>query len=90
MSIKFRAHPFLRPYLQNQGELEIKGATVGECICNLDQRFPGFKRQILNKQGKVRDGFEVFINSDSAFPNELGRPVKDGDVITIIAFIAGG
>ena len=90
MSIKVRTHPFLRRFLQNQEEVEVGGATVGECIQNLEQKYPGFKKQILNSKGQLRDVFEIYLNSDSAYPDELSRPVKEGDVITIITYIAGG
>jgi molybdopterin synthase sulfur carrier subunit len=90
MSIKFRTHPSLRRLLQNREEVEVIGTTVGECIQNLDREYPGFKKEILNSKGQVRNIFEIYINSDSAYPDELNRPVKDGDLITIISWIAGG
>ena len=90
MGIIVRTHPFLRRFLQNQEDVEVNGATVGECIQNLDQNYPGFKQQILNSEGHLQDIFEVYINTESAYPDELNKPVKEGDVITIITFTAGG
>ena len=89
MSVKIKTHPFLRRFLNNQEEVEVTGTTVGECIDDLEHKFPGFKEQIL-RNGKLRDIFEIYVNYDSAYPEELARPVKDGDTVTIITYIAGG
>lgn len=89
MSVKFRTHPFLRRFLDNQEEVEVEGNTVGECIDNLGKRYPAFKQQLLNN-GTLRNIFEIYVNQDSAYPDELTKPVKDSDVVTIITYIAGG
>lgn len=89
MSVKIKIHPYIRTYVNNREEVEVMGHTVGECIDNIEHEFPGLKMQLL-KKGKVRDHFEIYVNDESAYPEELDRSVKDGDVITIITYIAGG
>ncbi|MBI2979332.1 MAG: MoaD/ThiS family protein [Chloroflexi bacterium] len=32
----------------------------------------------------------IYVNEESAFPEELARPVKDGDELHIVTMIAGG
>ncbi len=89
MSVKIKLHPYLRKYINSQEEVEVRGGTVGECIDDAEHKYPGFKTQIL-KNGKVRDQFEIYVNLESAYPDELSKPVRDGDAITIISYIAGG
>jgi hypothetical protein len=33
---------------------------------------------------------EIYVNLESAYPDELARPVKNGDAISITLTIAGG
>jgi hypothetical protein len=33
---------------------------------------------------------EVYLNGASAFPNELVKPVKDGDKINLVYMLSGG
>ena len=89
MSVKIKTHPYLRRFLNNQEEVLVEGNTVGECLNDLENKFPGFKQQVL-KNGKLREIFEIYVNYDSAYPEELSKPVKEGDVVTIITYIAGG
>ena len=89
MSIKLRAHPFLRRFLNNEEEVQVNGTTVGECIDDLNKKYPGFKDQLVHT-GKLRDIFEIYVNNTSAYPDELSKTVKDGDMISIITYIAGG
>lgn len=90
MSVKFKTHPFLRKLLNYQEVVEAEGNTIGECIDNLDSRFPGFKQQVVGKKDRFKDTLEVYLNNDPAYPEQLRKPVKDGDTVTIITYIAGG
>jgi molybdopterin converting factor small subunit len=33
---------------------------------------------------------EVYVNNESAYPEELAKPVQDGDEIHLILMLAGG
>ncbi len=89
MRVKERAHPFLRRFLNNQEEVLVEGNTVGECIDDLDRKYPGFK-QLIVTNGRLLDIFEIYINQDNAYSQELAKPVKEGDVLTIITYTVGG
>lgn len=95
MSIEVRLHPILQYLAGGQEVVEVTGHTIGECLENLESRFPGIKQQIRDNQGQLRPYCGIFVNSefiDSEFarPEELTTPVKDGDQIDIMVFIAGG
>ena len=70
--------------------VEVSGHTTGECLEDLESRFPDIKKMIRDKQGQLRPYCEILVNSKSIHPNELTTPVKDGDQIDIVVFVTGG
>ena len=90
MTVKVKVHPYLRSFTDNNKEVEVDGKTVGECIDNLNERFNGIKQRLVNKQGKIENYWEIYINSENCTAKDLSNPVKDGDELAIIAIIAGG
>jgi molybdopterin converting factor small subunit len=67
-----------------------EGTTVGECLNHLIKQFPGMEKALFAKKDKLLNVVEVFVNHAAAFPNELTKPVKDGDDITLLVMLAGG
>jgi len=77
-------------YANNQTVFQVKGNTVGECLHNLGKQSPGLAKLILDKNGNLGHAYDVYINGESAYPNEMTRPVKDGDKLNIVMLIYGG
>lgn len=90
MSIKVNIHPVLRRFTNDQEVVEVNGNTVGQCLNDLIRQFPGMKEGLFDKKGKLLNYVEIFVNLESAFPEELAKPVKDGDELHIILIISGG
>jgi len=90
MSIKVRLHPILKSLAGGQEVVEVTGHTTGECLENLESRFPVIKQQIRDKRGQLRRYCEILVNSESTYPKELTATVKDGDQIDIVIFVGGG
>jgi molybdopterin converting factor small subunit len=90
MSIKVRLHPILQKLAGGQEVVEVTGHTTGECLENLESRFPVIKQLIRDKQGQLLRYCEILVNSKSTYPKELTTPVKDGDQIDIVVFFGGG
>jgi molybdopterin synthase sulfur carrier subunit len=90
MSKIFRINPFLRMFTDGKQTVEVSGNTVGECIDELEAKYPGVKEQVMDGDGNLLRYVGIYVNSESAYPNELSKKVKDGDEITIITFIGGG
>jgi molybdopterin converting factor small subunit len=70
--------------------VEVEGNTVGHCLDNLVRKFPGMKKALFDKKGKLLRVIEIYINSKSAYPDELVKQVKDGDNVHITLLLAGG
>lgn len=70
---------------------KVEGSTVGECLDDLIRRFPCLKPLLFNdKTGKLHSYLEIFVNKQSAYPDELVKLVKNGDELRIINIIMGG
>ncbi len=91
MSIKVHLTPHFG-YIVGKDNLllEANGSTVREVIEDIDKRYPGFKNECLDKRGKLYAFLEVYINENSAFPDELNRKVADTDEVTILTVVGGG
>jgi molybdopterin synthase sulfur carrier subunit len=91
MSATMRIIPSLRKFTGGQAEVQVSGATVAECIEDLEIQFPGIKHQIFEEDGKLRSCFDVYVNSPDSFSYErLAMPVKDGGELAIIPVFGGG
>ncbi len=69
---------------------EVSGRTVKECLDELTRRMPDLKQLLFNESGSLHEYIDIFINRETAFPEPLSRPVKDGDELFIICLIGGG
>ena len=54
------------------------------------QAVPWNGEGLFAKKDKLLNIVEVYVNHASAYPNELVKPVKDGDEIHLIIMLAGG
>jgi hypothetical protein len=48
------------------------------------------EKALFAKKDKLLNIVEVYVNHTSAYPNELVKPVKDGDEIHLVVMLAGG
>lgn len=90
MSVKINIHPFLTQHTNNQDVVEVNGSTVGQCLNQLVARFPGLRQWLFEKNGKLNRLVEIYVNMESSYPEELAKPVRDGDELHIIIIISGG
>jgi molybdopterin converting factor small subunit len=90
MSVKINIHPFFYHLTNDRDVVEVHGSTVGQCLEQLITRFPKVKKWLFGKDGDLLRLVDIYVNGESAYPEELAKPVKDGDELHIIVFIAGG
>lgn len=90
MSVRVNIHQTLRHLTNGQGKTEVNGNTVGECLNELVQQFPGMETRLFDKKGKLLSYVDIYVNLESSYPEELAKPVKDGDELSITLMIAGG
>ena len=90
MSIKISIPSYMKSYTNNTEVVEVNGSTVGECLNHLVKQFLGMKKQLFSKKGSLFENIIISINGESAYPEQLTKPVKDGDELNIMFVIGGG
>jgi len=90
MPVNVHIHTTHRPFTNGLEVVAVEGSTVGECLNHLTRQFPGMEKALFVNKGRLLNNVEVLLNQVSAYPNELVKPVKDGDQIYLIVMLAGG
>ena len=90
MSIKVNIPPYLQTFTNKMAVVEVSGGTVGECISHLVAQFSDIKKMLFDESGKLHAYISICINGEDAYPEELAKPVKDGDELYILYIIGGG
>ena len=90
VSAKVHVHKTYHQFTNGLGVVEVQGSTVGECLKDLVRQYPAMEKSVFTKNGKLNPVVEIYVNAESAYPDELGRRVKEGDDIHITLMLAGG
>ena len=90
MSINVNLHKTHREHAGGREVVAVSGTSIGACIHDLVRQYPGLKERLFDTKGKLRHYIEIYLNSESAYPDEMKRPTKDGDEIHIVILLAGG
>jgi molybdopterin synthase sulfur carrier subunit len=91
MAVKVRIPAPLQTLTQNLGLLEVEGATVGEVLLALEERYPGFHERLYDDSGELQRFINIYVNEeDIRFLQGIATPLTEGDEVSIIPAIAGG
>ncbi len=90
MAVKVHIHPAHLQFTKGLEVVPLAGATVGECLEELIREFPEMEQALFSRKGRLLKSVEVYINQDSAYPDELAKPLKDGDSVHLLLMLAGG
>ena len=90
MSIQVKINKIHQRFTNDREAVEVNGHTVSECLKNLVEQFPALEGRLVDKKGKLLNNIEIYVNQESAYPDELAKAVSDGDVIHITQMIDGG
>jgi molybdopterin converting factor small subunit len=90
MSVKVNISSALSEYTNSQSVAEVNGSTVAECLEHLIKQLPDIKQWLFDENGKLRSYVDIYVNKESAYPEELTKPVKEGDELHIMFLISGG
>ncbi len=90
MSVNVKIPTQLRSATGGEAEASVDGATVGEVLDALYDRF-GELRDRIAQDGGLRRFVNVYIGGeDIRFLDGLDSEVADGDEVTILPAVAGG
>jgi molybdopterin converting factor small subunit len=90
MSARVHVHLTLRRFTKGEEAIDVEGRNVGECLRDLIRKYPDIESSLLDKKGHLLNIVEVYVNGKSAYPEELAKPIKDGDSIHLALMLAGG
>ena len=90
MSISVHIHSTHRCHTDGKKVVKVKGDNVGNCLRAVAERYPGMRDKLFDDRGELSKLLEVYVNLESAYPDELKKPVKAGDEIYLTLLLAGG
>ena len=90
MAIEINLPPVMQALVNGVNRIDVSSGTVGECFREMVNKYPQFKPKLFTQRGKLRNGIQIFINREDAYPEPLSRPVRDGDKIYLSHIISGG
>lgn len=81
----------LRPSVGGVKSMELDGATVGELVGALLERYPGLGGQLLTPDGELNRFVNVYVNGqDVRYLEGLATPVGERDEVRLLPAMAGG
>jgi sulfur-carrier protein len=90
MPVRVKIPTQLREATDGEATVSVDGATVGEVLDSLYERF-GELRSRIAEDGGLRRFVNVYVaGEDIRFLDGLDTPVNDGDEVTILPAVAGG
>ena len=90
MAVTVRIPTQLRQATDGESSAQVEGATVGEVLDALYERY-GELRTRIAEDGGLRRFVNVYVGGeDIRFMDGLDTPVSDGDEVTILPAVAGG
>lgn len=66
---------------------EVPGATVGEALRELEERYPRVAGWMLDEHGRVRPHVNVFVNGER---EREDAPLAPEDIVQVLPSITGG
>lgn len=90
MAVKVHVHTTHMQFTDGLEIIAAEGKTVAECLDQLTRQFPGMEKALFAKKGKLLNTVEIYVNNASAYPDELGKAVNDGDDIHLFVMLSGG
>ena len=85
---------YLPPSMQNLAggikRLLVEGATVGDCLDQIIQKYPQLKEAIFGLNQGLSKRLSIYINTENAHPEGLRKAVRDGDKLYIMDILVGG
>jgi molybdopterin converting factor small subunit len=90
LSISIYLHKVFRQYCNGEEKIQVEGSTINECLHHMTKLYPGLEKAIFTGAGKLHPLVEIYLNSESAYPEPLKKEVKDGDKLHLIHTLAGG
>ena len=81
---------FLRHLTDSTARSYVVGGTIGACLAQLVGLYPRLGPRLFRAEGELSHDLNLYLNGVQVNPDELSRPVKEGDKLYIAHVIIGG
>jgi molybdopterin converting factor small subunit len=75
---------------KGEASIDVSAATVRACIEEVEARYPGFQKLIIDSKGNLNRFVTLFLNGESLARDALDTPLSPDDSLEILAAAAGG
>ncbi len=89
MSVSVNIHEAHRQYTDGLEVVVVTGDTVGACLKALVDQYPPMQDVLFSKAGELNHQIEIYLNMESAYPDELKKEVSPNDDIHITVMMMG-
>ena len=91
MSVTIVLPSMLARLASDQGELEARGATVGDAVTDVITRFPALGPRLRDEAGEPYPFVSFYLNDeDIRLRGGFQAPLRDGDEVIVVPTVAGG
>lgn len=81
----------LRTYTDDDAIVKVSGATVGDVLRALVDRYPDLEANLYTDDGTLRQFVNVYVGEDDIrYRDGVETTLSDGDEVSIVPSIAGG
>ena len=78
----------LAEYTAHRREVQARGATLAQLLCDLDRRYPGLRFRVIDEQDAIRPHIKIFVNRVQVA--SLDVPLENHDEVLVVAALSGG
>ncbi len=91
MAVEVRIPTVFRKFTDQASSVEVEAGTIASVIGQLDERYPGFGRQVLDDDGQLHRFVNVYVNDeDIRYLEKLDTKANEGDMVSLLPSVAGG
>ena len=91
MAVEVKIPTVFRKFTNNESTVSVEPGTIAQLIDQLDQRYPGFKEQVMTQDGQLHRFVNVYVNDEDArYLEKLDTKVTEGDKVSLLPSVAGG
>ena len=91
MAVEVKIPTVFRKFTNNESTVAVEPGTIAQLIDQLDQRYPGFKEQVMTQEGELHRFVNVYVNDEDArYLEKLDTKVIEGDTVSLLPSVAGG
>jgi molybdopterin converting factor small subunit len=91
MAVKVLIPAPLQKHTGGEAIVSLEATSINDVLVALEERFPGIRERVCDKDGKLRRFLNVYVNSeDIRFLDNQATALADGDEVSIVPAVAGG